>query len=225
MVKSGYDFWIQHPQIFERQLTHSRPHAKKLFFNLCNMPCAFKPCALEINSDGGIKWGYVETCSRITKNKSPLQQCLWPPNLERWWLNHMVLPPIKSCDPSVTWSFENTWQIKNIFIPRVCMATKLGRMVSYLYGLLFTKSHNPWSHVFARSRWSMTTVYMATKLGRMVTYLNGLLPIKSYDPLITYSRKITWQAPLYLQDHSTYGYQTWGDGDLLYGVHKHSTYG
>ena len=63
MVKSGYDVWIQHPQITEGQLTHFRPYVKKLFFDLCNRPQVFKPRALGINSDGGIKREYVESCS------------------------------------------------------------------------------------------------------------------------------------------------------------------
>ena len=134
------------------------------------------------------------------------------PKLGKMVTYHMVLPPIKSCDPSVIWSFENTWQIKNISIPTVCMATKLGRMVSYLHGLLSTKSHYPWSHIFARWHWSMTTLCMVTKLGRMVTYLNGHLPVKPYDPLITYSGKITWQAITIISPRPQYhGHQTWGD--------------
>ena len=52
-----------------------------------DMPCAFKPCPLEINSNGGLKRGHVESCSSTTKNiKSPLPQCLWPSNLAGWWL-------------------------------------------------------------------------------------------------------------------------------------------
>ena len=74
------------------------------------------------------------------------------------------------------------------------MATKPGRMITYLGGLLLTKS----DHVVLRNHMtnlhhdiSTIRVLMATKLGRMITYLDGLQPIKSHDPLIMYSIKIT----------------------------------
>ena len=41
-------------------------------------------CALEINSNGGIKGGYVESCPSTTKNISPVLQCLWSPNVAVW---------------------------------------------------------------------------------------------------------------------------------------------
>ena len=71
------------------------------------------------------------------------------------------------------------------------MATKLGRMVTYLDGLLSIKSHNFRSHGLVRSRDKLksfylnTTVPMATKLGRPVIYLDGILTIMSHDSFIT----------------------------------------
>ena len=48
--------------------------------------CAFMPCVLEMNKNGGVLSKYVESCSLTTKNiKSPLPQCLWPPNFADWW--------------------------------------------------------------------------------------------------------------------------------------------
>ena len=72
----------------------------------------------------------------------------------------------------------------------VPMAKKLGRIVTYLKGLLAIKSFNTLITFLARSRDKKnyyiptTRVPMGTKLGRMITYLTGLLPIKSNDPLI-----------------------------------------
>ena len=68
------------------------------------------PCALEINSNGGFKQEHVGACSSIAKNiKSPLSQCLAPPNLAGWWLRCRRLPTIKLCDPSITLSSDITW--------------------------------------------------------------------------------------------------------------------
>ena len=70
------------------------------------------------------------------------------------------------------------------------MATKLGRMVTYLERLLTIKSYNTliaWSRkVTNKDHYiSNTTVFMATKLGRIMSYLNRLLPIKILVPLVT----------------------------------------
>ena len=44
-----------------------------------------KPYDLEINSNGGLKRGHVQSCLRTTKNIiSLLPQCLWPPCLAGW---------------------------------------------------------------------------------------------------------------------------------------------
>ena len=39
---------------------------------------------LEINNNGGLKLGQVESCLSTTKNISPLPQYLWPPNMAGW---------------------------------------------------------------------------------------------------------------------------------------------
>ena len=56
------------------------------------------------------------------------------------------------------------------------MVCKLGRMVTFLEGLLPIK---------------LPTVAMATRLGKVVAYLEGILPIKRHDPMTTCSYKIT----------------------------------
>ena len=50
---------------------------------------------------------------------------------------------------------------------KVPMATKLGRIVTYLDRLVPIESMS-----------------MTTKLGRILTYLDELLPVKSRDPLL-----------------------------------------
>ena len=70
-----------------------------------------------------------------------------------------------------------------IFPTRVSMATKRGRMITYLDGLLPIKSLDSlitWSCEITWETKSIilnTTVLMVTKLGRMVTYLQGLLTL------------------------------------------------
>ena len=101
---------------------------------------------------------------------------------------------------------------KHISTTRVPMATKLGRMLAYLDGLLPIKSHDPlikWSceipwqtkailslSTTTISKASTTAKPMSTKLDRMVTYLEWLLHIKSHGFLITWSCKITWQPKI-----------------------------
>ena len=57
------------------------------------------------------------------------------------------------------------------------MSTKLGRIVTYLDGLLPIKSHDSFI--------STIRAFMAAKVRSMVTYPYGLLPIKSQYPLVT----------------------------------------
>ena len=66
------------------------------------------------------------------------------------------------------------------------MATKLGRMITYLDGILSIKSHNSRSCEI-----SNITVPMTTKLGKMVTHLEGPLTIKLFNILNTWSGKVT----------------------------------
>ena len=71
------------------------------------------------------------------------------------------------------------------------MATKLGRLVTYLEGFLSIELLNllaTWQYIFT------TAVPLATEPGRLVTYLEVSLPIKLNDPLMKYSYKITLQT-------------------------------
>ena len=72
-----------------------------------------------------------------------------------------------------------------IFTTRVPIAIKLGKMVTYLEGLLPIKSHGPfitwsWEITWKKKHISTTTVPMATKHGSVTTYLEGLLSTKSH---------------------------------------------
>ena len=137
------------------------------------------PCALETNSNDGLKRGHVVqfngllpiksndrfitwSCEIMWQTKtiiSPLPQCPWPQNLVGWW--HGDLP----------WG-----------IPKHKVIQRFDYVVSQ--GHVTNKSHYI----------STNTVPMANKLDRMVTYLDGLLPIKSHDSWITWSCEITRQT-------------------------------
>ena len=77
------------------------------------------------------------------------------------------------------------------------MATKYGRMVTYLEKLLTIKIFNTFfvvlqGHVTNENHYISTTrVPMTTKLGRMITYLDGIQPIKPHDPRISWCGEIT----------------------------------
>ena len=82
------------------------------------------------------------------------------------------------------------------------MATKLGRMVTYLEGLTTIKSHNiliTWS---CKAMWQTKSLYLyyqsayGHKLARMVAHLDGLLIIKSCKTLIMWSCQVTWQTKI-----------------------------
>ena len=83
-------------------------------------------------------------------------------------------------------------------ITTVPIATKLGRVVTYLDGLLLIKLHDSLIMWSCEIKWQTkiififtTTLLMATKSGRVVTYFEGLLTIKSFNALITWSCKVT----------------------------------
>ena len=70
-------------------------------------------CALEINSNGGIKGGYVESCPSTTKNISTTTMPMVTKRgsvvtYHEWFL------PSQPHDPLITWSCEITWQTKFI---------------------------------------------------------------------------------------------------------------
>lgn len=65
------------------------------------------------------------------------------------------------------------------------MATRFGRTLTYVKGVLPIKLLNLWSHGCEISRFILKSSYfvpIATKPRRLVTYLDGLLLIKSHDP-------------------------------------------
>ena len=68
------------------------------------------------------------------------------------------------------------------------IATKLDRIVTYLEGLLGTKSSDPYNTGPCKITWK------DGKLDRMLFYLEELLATKSHGPLITCCCKMTWQA-------------------------------
>ena len=75
----------------------------------------------------------------------------------------------------------------------VFMATKSGRMVSYLDWLppivvQHFRHGDLQDHMTNQNHYISTTIVpMVTKLGRMITYFGGVLSIKSNNPLIMWS--------------------------------------
>ena len=115
---------------------------------------------------------------------------------------HVGPPPIKFHDSLIMWSFEITWQTKNISTIWVSMATKLDRIVTYRDGLLPIKLHNTlitWYWKITRQ----TKIFLSSlskslwplNLG-MVTYHEGLRAIKPHDALIMWSCEILWQTKI-----------------------------
>ena len=81
----------------------------------------------------------------------------------------------------------------------VPMATKFGKMMTYSEQLPSMKLLDP----------------VATKLGSMVAYLARLLPLKLHDTLSSgFARLRDKLKTSYLHYQSSYGHQTWEDGDL-----------
>ena len=105
IVHLFFEFWLvntwffahwrnQHAGTRLENVRHlNKRRSKKLGFQLSHscLPRAFKPCPLEISSNGRLKQEPVESCPLTTKSiVSPLPQCLWPTNLwltmNEWWL-------------------------------------------------------------------------------------------------------------------------------------------
>ena len=91
---------------------------------------------------------------------------------------HGYLPwmflPIKSNNHIIMWFCKILWQTTNIFTTAMPMATKLGRLVTYLGCLLPIKSNDHVIMWFCKITWqtkniSTTVIPVATKLGRMMT--------------------------------------------------------
>ena len=86
-----------------------------------------------------------------------------------------------------------------ISITRVPMATKLGKMITYLDRLLLIKSHDPlisWScKITLQNKTTISPLserlWLPNLAGWYRSYLDGPVPIKSRHPLITWSCEIT----------------------------------
>ena len=63
-------------------------------------------------------------------------------NIGRAVTYYEVVPPVKSHDNIITWSWEITSQIKNVSTTTMHMVIKLGRIVTYLEWLSPIKSHD-----------------------------------------------------------------------------------
>ena len=92
-----------------------------------------------------------------------------------------------------------------ISITRVPMATKLGKMITYLDWLLLIKSHDPlisWScKITLQNKTTISPLserlWLPNLAGWYRSYLDGPAPIKSRHPLITWSCEITWQTKIF----------------------------
>ena len=80
------------------------------------------------------------------------------------------------------------------------MATKLGRMVTYLEWLTTIKLHNTLIAWSCKAMWQTKIIIsllpncLWPQTCRMVAHLDGLLIIKSCKALIMWSCKVTWQT-------------------------------
>ena len=106
-------------------------------------------------------------------------------------VTHLNQPlPIVSFYTLVTWSYEITWQTKNIPpLPRCLWPPNL-------WGVWLTMrapTHN-FTNLWITWSWEMTNMPMTTKLGSCVTYHELIPPIKTHDHIITWSRDVTWQT-------------------------------
>ena len=93
--------------------------------------------------------------------------------------------------------------------------TKLGRMVTYLNGLLLLKSHNAFITWSCEITWQTETIMSPIpqcvwKPNLVTTCLQWLLlTIKSYNTLFTWSRTVTWKTKTIPSPRNL------GDGELL----------
>ena len=98
---------------------------------------------------------------------------------------------IKLNNPLITWS---------LISPQPPMVTALGRMVTYLEGLLPTKSHEPWSRVLTKLHDKIRPLYLHYySVYRHQTWQDGDLTQrvpthKVTKPLVTWVCKIAWQT-------------------------------
>ena len=131
-----------------------------------------------------------------------LPDCLWSPNLTRFWLTVMESCPwrciiiwsrgfgrVRDKPKSLYLHYESlyghlTWENGNLSWETSAYKVKW-RFVHVLLR----------HHVTSQRRYiSTTTVSMVTNFGKNVSHLPGLLPIKSLDTSITWSCEVMWQT-------------------------------
>ena len=143
------------------------------------MPCAFKPCPLEINSNGGLKRQHLESSSSATERIiSPLPQRIWPPNLAGrdlpWGApnhkvtqrsDHVVLQSQETSENRYKIYYQSaydhqTWQDGNL------SSRAPNHKVTWPFDHVVLLDHaTSWNYYI-----STAAVPMTTKVGRMVTY-------------------------------------------------------
>ena len=104
----------------------------------------------------------------------------------------------------------------------MAITTRLGKIVAHLDGLLPIKAHDlliTWS---CDITWQAKTIISSlsqhtTKIGRMVTYLEGHTMLQSRG----FAKSFDKRKSLYVYYQSTYGYQTWQNGDILWEASNH----
>ena len=171
-----------------------------------DMLYAFKPCALEINSNGGFKRDHVEPCYQrhsISTTTLPMSTKLgrMVTYLEEFFLIELI-------DHLVTWCCEFR-QHNEIITSPLSITTKLGRVVVFYEGLPPVKSHDPlikWatsSHeVIWKTYISNFTRIMATKVAdfreelqhgnaKVVTDFLLLVKLLGWHNLLVFLLKIT----------------------------------
>ena len=100
------------------------------------------------------------------------------------------------CFDYMVWRYHVTNWNHYISTTTVLVATKHGRMITHLDGLLFIKYLDHLILWSSEVTWPSKTIIstmavpMTTKLDRMQTYLEWLPPIKLLDSLVTFSCKI-----------------------------------
>ena len=133
----------------------------------------------------------------------PFDHIVFCDHLTTW--NHYIF-----CDHLTTWNHY----ISDIALP---LTVKLGRMVTYLEGLLFTKPRKSLITWSCKVTWKMKTITFYDHQ----TWQDGDLPW--WAP-----HKVTWPfehsidklKPLYLQYRSSSGHQTWQSGDSTWGSYS-----
>ena len=158
------------------------------------MPCAFKPCTLEINSNGEFKREHVESYSLTTKKHISTTAMPMATKRGRVATDHEGLPPMKSHYPLITWFCEITWQTETL--------------ISLLSLCLWPPNFRWWAYAHK------VTWYWSRGLGRLHDKLKNFFPLP--EPLWPLNlgdvdlscwaptHKVTWRFDQgVLQDHVT----------------------